>query len=169
MNTTSKLDVITIPNVVDAETCYELKNLPPIKHHGDEEGHAVHAKDLWLPHLARKLNYSLKNKSFNKGKFLYVDPFMKLYKLEAPLGIVEPHIDENFKNSHGETALYSVIVYLNDNYEGGETVFENEIKVYHKEGDVLVFAHDIIHSGLAVSKGTKYVIKTDIFIGEDNV
>jgi prolyl 4-hydroxylase len=75
-----------------------------------------------------------------------------------------PHIDwDGGDNGRVMTAL----VYLNDGYEGGETLFvKSGLKVKGRKGDVLVF-HSVTadgafdpmseHAGLPVVSGTKYL------------
>ena len=57
----------------------------------------------------------------------------------------------------------SVIMYLNDDFEGGSTLFlEDRVKVDPKKGSVLVFPCDFrtIHKGTKVKSGTKKIIWT---------
>ena len=53
------------------------------------------------------------------------------------------------------------MIYLNDNYVGGETTF-NEISILPKQGKALIFQHDLEHEGSSVIQGIKYVLRTDI-------
>jgi Rps23 Pro-64 3,4-dihydroxylase Tpa1-like proline 4-hydroxylase len=59
--------------------------------------------------------------------------------------------------------VFSMLVYLNDNYEGGEIEFVHfDIKYKPSAGDVLFFPSSYSHSHIAhpVSYGTKYAIVT---------
>jgi len=71
------------------------------------------------------------------------------------------HIDQPFIRNGVEASFYTVLIYLNDNYRGGETSFEKTV-IYPKTGTALLFRHDLLHSGNEVIAGTKYVIRTDI-------
>ena len=53
------------------------------------------------------------------------------------------------------------MIYLNDNFKGGETRFNNLI-VAPKKGSALVFYHYLEHEGAEVLQGIKYVLRTDI-------
>ena len=53
------------------------------------------------------------------------------------------------------------MIYLNDNFKGGETKF-NDLVVAPKKGSALVFYHYLVHEGTEVIEGIKYVLRTDI-------
>lgn len=60
----------------------------------------------------------------------------------------------------------SVVGYLNDDFEGGETFFDRQdIKVKPKQGAVLVFPayYTYPHQSLPVTQGTKYAFSTWLF------
>jgi hypothetical protein len=56
------------------------------------------------------------------------------------------------------------MVYLNEKFEGGETVFfvEPEVIIKPRAGSALLFQHPIIHEGSEVRAGVKYVVRTDL-------
>lgn len=70
--------------------------------------------------------------------------------------------------------MYTVMVYLNDCscYQDGDTVFystddegvptKEAARVRGVKGTALVFKHDLWHAGLALSSGTKYILRTDL-------
>jgi hypothetical protein len=94
----------------------------------------------------------------------YVDENMQIYKLSAGGGKVPPHVDYDFAGIGLSVSLYSILIYLNRDYEGGETVFNKQKFVGDIEvGGGLLFRHNIPHEGLKVLSGEKYVLKTDIF------
>lgn len=75
----------------------------------------------------------------------------------------KPHVDGAFKRSETEVSLITMLIYLNENFEGGETtlILEGEI-IKPKEGMILFFDHKILHAGRPVLSGSKYVIRTDV-------
>lgn len=95
----------------------------------------------------------------------------------------KPHFDVGFTKNVNEKTLLTFILYLNDGFEGGETIFfpggksashlkqpdREEVKVKPKQGMALVFYQDgelnYRHEGAPhVSKGKyKYIIRSDIF------
>ena len=75
-----------------------------------------------------------------------------------------PHSDGAFIRSEGERSWYTYMVYLNEGFEGGETVFfvEPEVVITPRAGAALFFQHPIIHEGSEVTSGVKYVVRTDL-------
>jgi len=71
------------------------------------------------------------------------------------------HRDQCYIRENGEASYYTLMIYLNDDYEGGETTF-NEITVRPKQGAALIFLHDLEHEGSEVKQGVKYVLRTDV-------
>eukprot|EP00501_MAST-03F_sp_TOSAG23-6_P001600 GSMAST32.ASY1.ANO1.1666.1 assembled CDS len=114
---------------------------------------------------------------------------LRLYRYH-PGAIYRPHVDGSWPGSgirmmnknyeydiFGDRwSRFTFLVYLNDDFEGGTTNFytpspnENIMegrRVEPRVGSVLIFPHggsvgSIVHEGSAVTKGAKYVIRTDI-------
>lgn len=61
----------------------------------------------------------------------------------------------------GLTSRLTLLVYLNDDFAGGETDFR-EFQVLPRTGSALLFVHDTWHEGVAVTAGTKYVLRSDV-------
>jgi hypothetical protein len=53
------------------------------------------------------------------------------------------------------------MVYLNDDFTGGETRFTQGV-VKPAKGMALVFVHQLFHQGDVVTSGRKYVVRTDV-------
>ena len=73
------------------------------------------------------------------------------------------HRDTPFERNNQKSKL-SFIIYLNVEFEGGETDFR-EFKVSPFEGAALVFPHHLLHEGSPVTSGVKYAVRTDIMCG----
>jgi predicted 2-oxoglutarate/Fe(II)-dependent dioxygenase YbiX len=75
----------------------------------------------------------------------------------------KPHIDGPYKKSETEKSKITLLLYLNEDFEGGNTtlVLEGE-EIEPKEGMLFLFEHKIMHCGRPVTKGTKYVLRTDV-------
>ena len=71
------------------------------------------------------------------------------------------HRDESYIRNDIEASYYTLLVYLNEEFEGGETNF-GDLSISPKEGKGLIFRHDLEHEGGMISSGTKYVLRTDI-------
>lgn len=78
-----------------------------------------------------------------------------------------PHYDGCYARDNGERSEFTFLIYLNDDYEGGETrFFEPELLVVTpRTGLALVFHHPQLHEGAAIERGVKYVLRTDVMYG----
>ena len=68
------------------------------------------------------------------------------------------------------TSKLTFMVYLTNVAKGGETRFyDSDMKITHAVqptvGKALVFEHAILHEGVAVEEGSKYVLRTDVMYG----
>ena len=75
------------------------------------------------------------------------------------------HIDGRFKISMQTESRITLIVYLNDDFEGGEVKFD-KVTITPKAGMALCFVHEQKHEGCPVPEGTKYILRTDIMYSE---
>jgi prolyl 4-hydroxylase len=76
------------------------------------------------------------------------------------------HRDQSYIRNDIEASYFTLMIYLNDNYEGGETTFTN-LTIQPKQGTALIFFHDLEHEGSSVTQGIKYVLRTDIMFRLD--
>ena len=73
------------------------------------------------------------------------------------------HFDGAFVRDEAEQSLVSFLVYLNEDFEGGETVFPTLGRtVVPRTGMALLFQHRVLHEGAEVTRGVKYVLRTDL-------
>ncbi len=75
------------------------------------------------------------------------------------------HVDGPFERSNGERSQLTLLIYLSDGYQGGETTFDvegSQKEVRGEQGDVVVFPHRLRHRGSIVTAGTKYMLRTDV-------
>ena len=103
-----------------------------------------------------------------------------------------PHKDGQYCPSGDQRSLFTLLVYLNEGFHGGETCFyfpkdstpntkgmtiKQEItahgglvkgfdclKVVPKVGHAVLFSQNILHESLPILGGTKYVLKTDVVV-----
>jgi prolyl 4-hydroxylase len=75
----------------------------------------------------------------------------------------KPHYDGAFHRSDSERSLYTFMVYLNEGFAGGDTSFlDLRVDVRPKTGRALLFQHPILHEGCEVTRGVKFVVRSDI-------
>lgn len=85
----------------------------------------------------------------------------RIYKY-SPGQRFKMHRDGSYLRNENEKSFYTFLIYLNDNFEGGETEFEGLFTVAPKKGSALVFHHPLRHEGKTLVSGFKYVLRTDI-------
>lgn len=79
-----------------------------------------------------------------------------------------PHFDGAFVRDEREQSLVSFLVYLNDDFVGGETNFlQIGRTVVPRAGMALLFQHRVLHEGAEVREGTKYVLRSDLMYRSD--
>lgn len=86
-------------------------------------------------------------------------------------GHFEAHKDGTFVLDDDHRSIYTLQIYLSDDFEGGETIFYDEelkppveVRVTPVTGTALIFNHDVMHKGDAVTSKShsKFIIRTDI-------
>lgn len=76
-----------------------------------------------------------------------------------------PHFDGAFIRDDAERSELTFMIYLNDDFSGGETAFHaftEDISVKPKRGAALLFQHYLLHEGCTVDRGVKYVLRSDV-------
>lgn len=76
------------------------------------------------------------------------------------------HADGPRRRDNGERSRLTFIIYLNDEYDGGETIFD-EATIEPSTGMALLFLHGLMHEGAEVLSGRKYVLRTDVMCAAD--
>ena len=94
-------------------------------------------------------------------KILDFNEMFRIYKY-SPGQRFKMHRDGSYIRNESEKSFYTFMIYLNDNFEGGETEFENLFTVPPKKGSALVFYHPLRHEGKTLISGLKYVLRTDV-------
>jgi predicted 2-oxoglutarate/Fe(II)-dependent dioxygenase YbiX len=101
-----------------------------------------------------------------------VNEMLRFYRYD-PGQQFDWHQDFPFERDNGEQSYLTFMIYLNDDFDGGETSFEDsyseesfdEFKVVPQKGMALFFEHAIHHKGEPVTRGRKYVLRTDVMYG----
>ncbi|MBX3226381.1 MAG: 2OG-Fe(II) oxygenase [Labilithrix sp.] len=90
------------------------------------------------------------------------NPRLRLYRYE-PGQRHGTHWDTVVELGDGVESALTLVFYLNDGFEGGETDFpELGKKIAPRTGRALLFQHRILHEATAVHAGTKHVLRTDV-------
>ena len=94
-------------------------------------------------------------------KAINLSPHFRFYKYQNGQKF-NMHKDGRQKFNGNET-LFTFLIYLNDNYVGGNTEFRSgNLSIEPKVGSALCFEHHEWHKGSAVTSGVKYVLRTDV-------
>jgi len=110
------------------------------------------ANEIWSilkTHVRQKLGNS---------EAVGLNEMFRFYKYE-PGQEFKKHRDQSFIRNEVESSYFTLMIYLNDGFEGGQTTF-NELTIEPKKGSALVFFHDLEHEGTKLTRGEKYVLRT---------
>ncbi|AKT36828.1 prolyl hydroxylase family protein [Chondromyces crocatus] len=75
------------------------------------------------------------------------------------------HRDGAFVRSSAERSMLTVLFYLNEDFGGGSTDFydcDGDLRVTPRRGAALLFIHHLSHRGAPVTRGRKYVLRSDV-------
>ncbi|MET3131750.1 prolyl 4-hydroxylase [Oxalobacteraceae bacterium GrIS 1.11] len=97
-------------------------------------------------------------------RLLGLNPRLRYYRY-VPGQRFKWHADGAYTNEAGQTSILTFMIYLNSDYEGGETRF-SWTAVSPQAGMALVFDHSQSHEGTEVRSGTKYVLRSDVMSEE---
>lgn len=75
-----------------------------------------------------------------------------------------PHYDGAFERENGERSEFTFLIYLNQDFVGGETRFYNPgvYNILPRTGSLLLFYHPQLHEGVMIESGIKYVLRSDV-------
>lgn len=70
---------------------------------------------------------------------------------------------QDFAHEYGpdKRTFYTVLIYLNAGYSGGQTRFD-DVTVEPTLGQLVLFPHELAHEGCRVESGMKYTVRTDV-------
>ncbi|OGX81058.1 2OG-Fe(II) oxygenase [Hymenobacter coccineus] len=60
------------------------------------------------------------------------------------------HFDESYVRNAVEASYFTFMVYLNDNFQGGDTTFRG-LRIRPRQGMALIFLHSLFHEGSEVT------------------
>lgn len=120
--------------------------------------------NLHSPKLARKLWEKVTSDSLPIYEDRYaigLSPYFRFYRYTR--GQTFKMHQDGRQNVAGNETLFTLLVFLNEGFQGGETLFrQKRISITPKIGQALIFEHRLWHKGCIVENGVKYVLRTDI-------
>jgi hypothetical protein len=92
----------------------------------------------------------------NEIKFDFNDLFIVKYK----------HDEQNFLEMHADGSIISFNILLSEqnDFEGGGTCFDDGLVIKSEQGDLIIHNGKIKHSGLPITKGTRYLLVGFVYI-----
>ena len=176
--------VLELPRFLDAEFCARMIHhaesmgfdpatittedgssvVPDIRNNGrvilDDAGLA---NDLWT-RLRRTFA-----KPFKGQTAIGLNERLRLYRY-SPGQFFDWHQDGEYRRSPTVVSRFTMLVYLNDAFEGGGTTFSDvfspqvfpDFTIRPETGKALLFHHPLSHEGDPVQHGQKHVLRTDV-------
>jgi prolyl 4-hydroxylase len=159
-------------NFIDKQTCDQIINFADSQAllekatvlHGDTNGYDPNSRSCLMTNI--KDSYGIKDKLKKTLGFPELDiecfQFLK-YELG---GEFKPHFD-SVGGGNPNDRLFTCILYLNDNYKGGETILHRHKKVFKPKAGKLIMWKNLLsgksnphsmHSGAPVTEGVKYIL-----------
>lgn len=102
--------------------------------------------------------------AFEGWRVLGLNERLRFYRYE-PGQFFRWHMDGAYQRSHHQRSLLTLMVYLNEGFQGGTTDFDMMCRVEPEEGMALLFEHAVRHQGAPLRSGVKYVLRTDVMYG----
>lgn len=109
--------------------------------------------------LFEKIRYFVPH-TMDSWKLHSLNERFRFYRYE-PGQYFKWHRDGSFKRSEVEESRITFMIYLNDDFTGGDTEFR-EFKITPASGSALLFPHPLMHQGGTITEGVKYVLRTDV-------
>ena len=173
-------EIFVIPNFLSSEECDQFIALSETQGYEDAKinvrGRQVLNKSVRNNERVLFKDYALCEQLWNRLKplapvgFLNWKPLglneMLRYYKYSPGQQFKPHLDGSYQRNEEEASFYTFMVYLNDDFEGGSTRFQ-ELEVQPEKGTALIFWHRVLHEGAVLKSGTKYILRTDIMFRKD--
>jgi hypothetical protein len=81
----------------------------------------------------------------------------------GPGDYVAPHADASRRLKDETLSTHAAVIYLNDEFEGGETCFPQVPRnIQPERGAAVIFENGLLHHVTAVSRGTRYILRVDL-------
>lgn len=114
--------------------------------------------------LAKKLFERAKPFLNNEVGMYEVDGLNEMFRFYkySPGQRFKMHRDGSFKRNEKEESFFTFLIYLNEEFEGGATEFEDLFTIQPKTGNLLVFYHPYRHEGRIIESGFKYALRSDV-------
>lgn len=158
-------DFITIDVVDDVlapTTCRALVD--------ESEGERPRSSMLDAPVLALRLFYRLVEHlpaTLDGAELAGLKPLLRRVEYRCGEG-AQARRDPICETVDGLRSAITVLVFLNDQFEGGAVEFPELGRIIEaKVGRAVVFPHSLLHADRPVERGRKFVLETEVFYSRD--
>jgi prolyl 4-hydroxylase len=147
-------------NLID--NCKNTKNI-------DRGNYANYNKLDWINSVFANILYKrICNYLPNDNNYKCCNKYFRIAKYDVG-GEFKLHKDGINQDSNGNRSYLTLNIFLNDNFEGGETDFYYDNKEFRysvkpKKGTAALFYSQQYHCGNKVISGNKYLLRTDVMI-----
>jgi prolyl 4-hydroxylase len=102
--------------------------------------------------------------SINKMRVLKNSLPFEFYKYDK-YDFIKPHNDASEDFGNNLKSNFTAIIYLNDDFEGGETnLITSGVSIIPKKGRLLLFTQSLLHEACIINSGTKYIYRSNWLI-----
>lgn len=123
------------------------------------ENFNVEKKSLYIKNSLRmavelSMDKYFEGNQLDKSLYKFNDEnyYIKKWNADSSMG---PHTDGQYNE---DNLALSIVIYLNDSYEGGEINFpEKNITIKPKLGSAVIFSSNILHQVLKIKNGERYI------------
>lgn len=160
-----------IPQFIDINTCDAIIHQVYQKGFRQarqfEQGRHNHEVFIQDPPIIQKINKRLSEIYLNDGQnnqVIKMHPAnVEVYKYN-PGDYIARHSDAPSVIDN-EISVFTLVVYLSDDFKGGETHFNDfAMNVKPPKGGAVIFGHEHHHEALLVEEGHKYILRSNCFI-----
>ena len=152
-------------NFISPEICCEILNY--LSEEMFERAHQFergrHNKECFSKdrNVMDLIHLEIENLGVSKRKVKAVSYPLEFYRYDKG-DFISPHSDSPVRLFNGEMSNFTALIYLNDDFHGGDTVFPNlKINIKPKRGSLLLFDHDLVHESQEIIWGTKYIYRAN--------
>jgi hypothetical protein len=120
-----------------------------------------------LPDLADAILTRLRDRVRGAGvdfEVVAVSPGFECYRYQEG-DFVAAHRDAPVEVLPDRPSDLSLVLYLNEGFQGGETSFPNQaLNLRPVAGEGVLFRHPLLHEGTPVRQGRKYIVRTSVTV-----
>lgn len=161
-------DIYTFKNFLNSNECSLV--LENIKNHNFNKARQFsigrNNKEIFTQDEKLKLFITKKTKNTdNLGIIVhkFTQP-LEFYRYDTG-DFITAHTDAPRPFSNSKESNYTAIIYLNDNFDGGQTYFNDlDRSIKPEEGLLLIFKHSLKHEAVKVNAGVKYIYRSNWLI-----